>query len=150
MHFGNDTLDRLLDEKTQGENFVTLHQTEKTPEKSKEESTPRFVKKKFSKKNEKFFFIRSSRHQSERSERSAQGTDDQSYRSSRYSVDQSISLSTISGGNDEKSISLSEAYDSSEVSDPAIRNYMATHADQSEDEKSKISVLEKTSEDDSW
>ena len=150
MHFGNDTLDRLLDDKTQGENFVTLHQTEKTPEKSKEESTPRFVKKNFQKKNEKFFFIRSSRHQSERSERSAQGTDDQSYRSSRYSVDQSISLSTISGGNDEKSISLSEAYDSSEVSDPAIRNYMATHADQSEDEKSKISVLEKTSEDDSW
>ena len=45
MHFGNDTLDRLLDDKTQGENFVTLHQTEKTPEKSKEESTPRFVKK---------------------------------------------------------------------------------------------------------
>ena len=50
MHFGNDTLDRLLDDKTQGENFVTLHQTEKTPEKSKEESTPRFVKKKFQKK----------------------------------------------------------------------------------------------------
>ena len=40
-NFGNDTLDRLLGDKTQGDVFVTLHQTDKTPEKTKDESTPR-------------------------------------------------------------------------------------------------------------
>jgi len=75
--------------------FATLHQTEKSPEKTVEPEI-----RKSNSNSEKI---------SEKSEKISEnrGSEDQSFRSSRYSVDQSISLSAISGEFENKSVSLS-------------------------------------------
>ena len=94
----SDTLERILDEKTPGDIFATLDQTEKTPDriqsKSKDQTT---VAEK-----------RTPASSVENSQKST-ATQDQSFHSSRYSVDQSISLSAISGEFENKSVSLSES-----------------------------------------
>lgn len=138
----NDTLERLLGEKTVGESFATLHQTQKTPERTANENSPLDG-------------------DNEQSQKSTRNSEDQSFHSSKYSVDQSISLSAISGEFENKSVHLSTEYDSSDF-DPGIRQFAndprwkksdsdRTVSEDLSQKSEKVAALDPTSdEDNSW
>jgi len=109
LNDGNNTLDRIGNKTEAG--FGPLDQIEKTV-------TPRDPSSHDPISNPPVY------SQSEHGEsQKSDGTEDQTYRSSKYSVDHSISLSAISGEfENQKSVEISTEHDSSDF-DAGIRNF---------------------------